>query len=98
MAAPLWRRGAASEPVQSDRVDDLRWPEDWGQRLAGIGCPLCTAHGRDDNGRGVRVLAGEYADVCLQRAPPTPRYGAVAPPGPRLRARLTARTRVSAQR
>lgn len=45
----------------------MAWPTDWPEQVRGVGCPLCTAHGTDDNGHGVRVLAGTHADVYVQR-------------------------------
>jgi diadenosine tetraphosphate (Ap4A) HIT family hydrolase len=50
------------------------WPEDWEDRVAGVGCPMCANQGREDNGYGVRVLEGEFADVFLQRVTPLAGY------------------------
>ena len=50
------------------------WPEDWADRMAGKGCPMCGSSGGTDNGFGLRILAGEYADVYLQRRTPLPGY------------------------
>ena len=44
------------------------WPEDWTERMAGVGCPMCANQGREDNGFGCRILQGVFADVFLQRA------------------------------
>ncbi|MFD8316214.1 HIT family protein [Kitasatospora purpeofusca] len=44
------------------------WPTDWNDRKVGIDCGMCATRGLDDNGRGLRVLKGEYADVYLNPA------------------------------
>jgi diadenosine tetraphosphate (Ap4A) HIT family hydrolase len=43
------------------------WPEDWEQRVAGEGCPVC-AEGRPDESNGrVRVYRGDVLDAYLNR-------------------------------
>ena len=42
--------------------------------MAGKNCPMCGSSGGTDNGFGLRILAGEYADVYLQRRTPLPGY------------------------
>jgi diadenosine tetraphosphate (Ap4A) HIT family hydrolase len=44
-----------------------QWPEDWGERKRGKGCPFCADGRPDDNGFGLRVFAGRYSDAILQR-------------------------------
>jgi diadenosine tetraphosphate (Ap4A) HIT family hydrolase len=43
------------------------WPKDWDERLRGKGCAMCADGRPDDNGFGLRVLKGRYADAYLQR-------------------------------
>ena len=49
-------------------MSESSWPADWNDRKAGVGCGMCATRGLDDNGRGLRILKGDYADVYLQRA------------------------------
>jgi len=55
-------------------MTDGAWPADWADRVAGKGCPMCGSTATDDNGFGFRFLAGEYADVYLQRRTPLAGY------------------------
>ncbi len=50
------------------------WPDDWDDRVAGVGCPMCANQRREETEFGVRFLAGEFADVYLQRVAPLPGY------------------------
>ena len=43
------------------------WPEDWDERMAGRGCPICGALGKGDNDYWVEVFVGECAEVHLER-------------------------------
>jgi diadenosine tetraphosphate (Ap4A) HIT family hydrolase len=54
------------------------WPEDWTERMAGKGCPLCAASGRGDNDFTVAVCTGEVAEVSLERRSRLPGYCIVA--------------------
>jgi diadenosine tetraphosphate (Ap4A) HIT family hydrolase len=42
--------------------------------MAGKDCTMCRSTATADNGFGVRILEGEYADVYLQRRTPLPGY------------------------
>ena len=53
---------------------DRRWPDDWDERVAGRGCPLCAALGRGDNDYVVSVFTGEFAEVNLERRTRLPGY------------------------
>ncbi len=53
---------------------DRGWPEDWDERMAGRGCPICAALGRGDNDYWVAVLTGEFAEVYLERRSRLPGY------------------------
>ncbi|MCX5211855.1 HIT family protein [Kitasatospora sp. NBC_00240] len=44
------------------------WPADWEDRKAGLDCPMCATRGMEDNGHGLRILHGAFADVYLNRA------------------------------
>jgi diadenosine tetraphosphate (Ap4A) HIT family hydrolase len=44
------------------------WPADWDDRKRGKDCEMCTQGRSDDNGFGLRVLAGRRSDAYLQRA------------------------------
>jgi hypothetical protein len=46
---------------------ERNWPDDWNERMAGQGCPLCAALGHGDNDYCVHVFAGEFAEVNLDR-------------------------------
>ena len=49
-------------------MGESAWPEDWDDLKAGLGCAMCAMRGAEDNGYGLRVLHGRYADVYLNRA------------------------------
>ena len=53
---------------------DRGWGEDWAERMAGQGCPMCAAVGRGDNDWWMAVYAGEFADVYLERRSRLPGY------------------------
>jgi diadenosine tetraphosphate (Ap4A) HIT family hydrolase len=53
------------------------WPKDWDARMRGDGCPMCAQGRADENGFGVRFLAGRYADASLQRDDVQPGYSVV---------------------
>ncbi len=36
--------------------------------MAGVACSMCAGQHAEDNGFGLRILRGEFADVFLQRA------------------------------
>jgi diadenosine tetraphosphate (Ap4A) HIT family hydrolase len=42
--------------------------------MAGAGCSMCANQGLEDNGFGIRILDGDYADAFLQRRTPQPGY------------------------
>lgn len=50
------------------------WPDDWADRMAGKGCPMCATLGKGDNDFAVEVFAGEVADVYLERRTRLPGY------------------------
>jgi diadenosine tetraphosphate (Ap4A) HIT family hydrolase len=50
------------------------WPDDWTDRMAGRGCPLCAALGKGDNDFSVEVFTGEVAEVRLERRSRLPGY------------------------
>jgi diadenosine tetraphosphate (Ap4A) HIT family hydrolase len=50
------------------------WPDDWPERIAGKGCPLCAAIGQGDNDFSVEVFTGDVADVYLERRTRLPGY------------------------
>ena len=50
------------------------WPEDWDERMAGRGCPICPSLGRGDNDYWVAVCSGEFAEVYLERRTRLPGY------------------------
>jgi diadenosine tetraphosphate (Ap4A) HIT family hydrolase len=74
-------------------MPEREWPEDWAERMAGRGCPMCASLGHGDNDYGVQVFTGEFAEVSLERRTRLPgycvvvwRHGHVAEPtdlGPR---------------
>ena len=47
---------------------DLGWPDDWSARVSGEVCSMCKAGRPDDDGYGLRIFQGRYADAYLQRA------------------------------
>ena len=53
---------------------DRSWPDDWTERMAGRGCPMCANAGHGDNDYGVHVFTGEFAEVSLQRRTRLPGY------------------------
>ena len=53
---------------------DRGWGEDWAERMAGQGCPMCAAVGGGDNDWWVAVHTGEFADVHLERRSRLPGY------------------------
>ena len=55
-------------------VTDRSWPDDWDERMAGRGCPLCAALGHGDNDYGVHVFTGDFAEVSLERRTRLPGY------------------------
>jgi diadenosine tetraphosphate (Ap4A) HIT family hydrolase len=55
-------------------VADRRWPDDWNERMAGLGCPMCATVGHGDNDFGVHVFTGEFAEVSLERRTRLPGY------------------------
>ncbi len=44
------------------------WPENWGDLIRGVGCPMCEPGRPESDAFGVRIRAGEYSDAYLQRA------------------------------
>lgn len=62
-----------TQPESQSRTQRLSqasvgWPADWSARIAGDVCSLCEAGRPEDDGFGIRIFAGEYADAYLQRA------------------------------
>ena len=53
---------------------DRGWPDDWDERVAGLGCPMCATVGHGDNDFGVEVFVGEFAEVQLERRTSLPGY------------------------
>jgi diadenosine tetraphosphate (Ap4A) HIT family hydrolase len=50
------------------------WPDDWADRMAGKGCPMCATLGKGDNDFAVEVFTGDVADVYLERRSRLPGY------------------------
>ena len=50
------------------------WPEDWSERMAGQGCPMCASLGRGDSEHAVAVAELQYTEVGLQRRSRLPGY------------------------
>ncbi|HEX6527927.1 MAG TPA: HIT family protein [Streptosporangiaceae bacterium] len=50
------------------------WPEDWNDRMAGMGCPICDSLGKGDNEYWAWVFNGEVAEVHLERRSSLPGY------------------------
>lgn len=50
------------------------WPDDWADRMAGKGCPMCATLGKGDNDFSVEVFTGDVADVYLERRSRLPGY------------------------
>jgi diadenosine tetraphosphate (Ap4A) HIT family hydrolase len=46
----------------------MTWPRSFYDIRRGDGCPLCIEGRPDDNGFGIRILSGPFADAYLQRA------------------------------
>jgi hypothetical protein len=57
------------------------WPDDWADRMAGKGCPMCATLGKGDNDFAVEVFTGEVADVYLDRRSRRPGYRDDPAPG-----------------
>jgi len=55
-------------------MTERAWPEDWADRMAGKGCPLCGALGNGDNDFSVAVFTGDVAEVRLERRSRLPGY------------------------
>jgi diadenosine tetraphosphate (Ap4A) HIT family hydrolase len=53
---------------------DRGWPDDWDERVAGRGCPMCATVGQGDNDYAVEVFRGEFAEVQLERRTSLPGY------------------------
>jgi len=55
---------------RTQRISDsnIGWPSDWSARISGDACSLCEAGRPDDDGFGIRIFEGQYADAYLQRA------------------------------
>ena len=70
------------------------WPDDWADRMAGKGCPMCATLGKGDNDFSVEVFTGEVADVYLERRSRLPGYCIVIGTAttPRLAGRSAGRT------
>jgi diadenosine tetraphosphate (Ap4A) HIT family hydrolase len=45
----------------------MAWPEDFASLKEGVGCEMCDDGRPEDNGYGVRILAGSHSDAYLQR-------------------------------
>jgi diadenosine tetraphosphate (Ap4A) HIT family hydrolase len=45
----------------------MAWPQSFFDLRLGKGCPICAEGRPEDNGFGIRVLAGRFADAYLQR-------------------------------
>jgi diadenosine tetraphosphate (Ap4A) HIT family hydrolase len=58
-------------------MDLRRWPSDFLEKKAGVGCPQCIAGRVDETEHGVRYYAGRAADGYLQRQGPTAGYSVV---------------------
>jgi hypothetical protein len=63
-AGPIMSQGNSSRASSAN----LNWPDDWSARVTGEVCSMCEAGRPDDDGYGVRIFAGRYADAYLQRA------------------------------
>jgi diadenosine tetraphosphate (Ap4A) HIT family hydrolase len=50
------------------------WPDDWDERKAGAGCPLCASLGRGDNDHAVAVAELPSTEVRLERRSRLPGY------------------------
>jgi diadenosine tetraphosphate (Ap4A) HIT family hydrolase len=61
---PTRRRHVLTE-IESPSVT---WPQSFYELRRGDGCPMCEEGRPDDNGFGIRVLEGHFADAYLQRA------------------------------
>jgi diadenosine tetraphosphate (Ap4A) HIT family hydrolase len=45
----------------------MAWPEDFASLKDGVGCEMCDDGRPEDNGYGLRILAGSHSDAYLQR-------------------------------
>lgn len=50
------------------------WRDNWAEQLLGRTCPLCDLIGVQENGWGIRVFEGRYADAYLPRSGSVPGY------------------------
>ncbi len=50
------------------------WPDDWDERKAGAGCPLCASLGPDDNDFSLAVAELDWIEVRLERRSRLPGY------------------------
>jgi diadenosine tetraphosphate (Ap4A) HIT family hydrolase len=55
----------------------MPWVDDFASLKEGIGCEMCNDGRPDDNGYGLRILAGSHSDAYLQRAGFHRGYGVV---------------------
>jgi diadenosine tetraphosphate (Ap4A) HIT family hydrolase len=55
-------------------MPDVRWPDDWDERLAGKDCPLCRSLEQGDNDYWVHVTDRAFAEVHLERRSRLPGY------------------------
>ena len=60
MGARIQREGA--------ELTTSSWPGDWPAKVQGKNCPMCEEGRPDDNGFGLRIMAGICSDAYLQRA------------------------------
>ena len=69
-------RGVRTGPAGcfNKAMADRGWPEDWDERMAGRGCPICAAVGQGDTEWWVAVFTGEFAEVYLERRSRLPGY------------------------
>jgi diadenosine tetraphosphate (Ap4A) HIT family hydrolase len=59
-------------------MTDGAWPDDWSERMAGEGCPMCASLGGGDNDHSVAVAELAYAEVGLERRSRLPGYCVVS--------------------
>jgi diadenosine tetraphosphate (Ap4A) HIT family hydrolase len=55
-------------------VSPPAWPDDWDERKAGAGCPLCASLGQDDDDHTLAVAELNWIDVRLDRRSRLPGY------------------------
>lgn len=60
--------------IECDAVAMRTWPSDWNDRMAGSGCPICSALSGGDNDYWVHVVTGDVTEVHLERRSPVPGY------------------------